>query len=68
LDLVAYLRFASVYRAFDSLADFEAEITALRAFGDEPGPARTEPTGLDPAPAHHPAAPGDDLVGAGSGP
>jgi len=30
LDEVAYLRFASVYRAFDSLADFEAEITALR--------------------------------------
>lgn len=31
LDEVAYLRFASVYRGFDSLADFEAEITALRA-------------------------------------
>jgi transcriptional repressor NrdR len=30
LDLVAYLRFASVYRAFESLDDFEAEITALR--------------------------------------
>ncbi|MBS2965996.1 transcriptional regulator NrdR [Actinocrinis puniceicyclus] len=30
LDLVAYLRFASVYRAFDSLEDFEAEIAALR--------------------------------------
>jgi len=30
LDEVAYLRFASVYRDFDSLADFEAEITALR--------------------------------------
>ena len=30
LDEVAYLRFASVYRAFESLADFEAEITALR--------------------------------------
>ncbi len=33
LDVVAYLRFASVYRAFESLADFEAEITALRAGG-----------------------------------
>jgi len=33
LDVVAYLRFASVYRAFESLADFEAEITALRASG-----------------------------------
>ncbi len=30
LDEVAYLRFASVYRGFDSLADFEAEIAALR--------------------------------------
>jgi hypothetical protein len=27
LDVVAYLRFASVYRAFESLADFEAEDT-----------------------------------------
>lgn len=31
LDEVAYLRFASVYRGFESLADFEAEIAALRA-------------------------------------
>ena len=31
LDEVAYLRFASVYRSFDSLSDFEAEISALRA-------------------------------------
>lgn len=31
LDEVAYLRFASVYRDFDSLADFEAEIATLRA-------------------------------------
>lgn len=30
LDEVAYLRFASVYRSFDSIADFEAEIAALR--------------------------------------
>lgn len=35
LDLVAYLRFASVYRAFESLADFEAEIAALRGPGAE---------------------------------
>ncbi len=42
LDVVAYLRFASVYRAFESLADFEAEITALRASqrsGHDPGPS-----------------------------
>ena len=31
LDEVAYLRFASVYRSFKSLADFEREIAALRA-------------------------------------
>ena len=31
LDEVAYLRFASVYRSFDSLGDFEREIETLRA-------------------------------------
>jgi transcriptional repressor NrdR len=31
LDEVAYLRFASVYRAFTSVEDFEQEITELRA-------------------------------------
>ncbi len=30
LDEIAYLRFASVYRGFTSLEDFEAAITALR--------------------------------------
>ena len=30
LDVVAYLRFASVYRGFDSLSDFESEIESLR--------------------------------------
>ena len=30
LDEVAYLRFASVYQAFDSLEDFESAITQLR--------------------------------------
>lgn len=30
LDPVAYMRFASVYRDFQSLTDFETEITALR--------------------------------------
>ena len=37
LDEVAYLRFASVYRGFESLADFEAEISALRAARQESG-------------------------------
>lgn len=31
LDEVAYLRFASVYRSFTSAADFEREITEMRA-------------------------------------
>ncbi len=35
LDEVAYLRFASVYRGFTSVEDFEAAIAALRA--DQPG-------------------------------
>jgi transcriptional repressor NrdR len=34
LDEVAYLRFASVYRAFESAADFETEIAMLRAESD----------------------------------
>ena len=31
LDEIAYLRFASVYRSFESLEDFEGEIAVLRA-------------------------------------
>lgn len=34
LDEVAYLRFASVYRGFDSLEDFDAEISLLRTARD----------------------------------
>lgn len=37
LDEVAYLRFASVYRAFESCEDFEAEIAMLR-LNREPAP------------------------------
>ncbi len=36
LDEVAYLRFASVYRSFDSLQDFEREIASLRAASNRP--------------------------------
>jgi transcriptional repressor NrdR len=42
LDEVAYLRFASVYRSFNTLEDFEAEIALLRAEGP--------PTAVEPAP------------------
>lgn len=41
LDEIAYLRFASVYRSFESLEDFEAEIALLRAEGE---PIAKEPT------------------------
>src|SRR3954447_21293349 len=37
LDQVAYLRFASVYKAFDSLDQFEKEIAALREVTAERG-------------------------------
>lgn len=47
LDEVAYLRFASVYQAFESLEDFESAITVLRA--------EHEPIGVEPA---GPTAPG----------
>jgi transcriptional repressor NrdR len=38
LDEVAYLRFASVYRQFESAEDFEAEIAILRAERALPAP------------------------------
>jgi transcriptional repressor NrdR len=41
LDEVAYLRFASVYRSFTSVADFEKEIAELKA--RQPAPAATAP-------------------------
>ena len=40
LDQIAYLRFASVYRQFRSVEDFEAEIALLRI--------EQEPTGIEP--------------------
>ncbi|MEP7193672.1 MAG: transcriptional regulator NrdR [Actinomycetota bacterium] len=49
LDEIAYLRFASVYQAFESLEDFESAITLLRA--------EREPTGQEPDPAERMAPP-----------
>jgi transcriptional repressor NrdR len=43
LDEVAFLRFASVYRGFESLDDFEAEIALLRAENS----LRSEPSSAD---------------------
>lgn len=42
LDEVAYLRFASVYQAFDGLADFERAIENLREGSDRPAAAMTQ--------------------------
>lgn len=45
LDVVAYLRFASVYQSFDSLEDFEAAIDRLRVeaeAGKNQGPSGTQ--------------------------
>ncbi len=70
LDEVAYLRFASVYRGFESLSDFEQEIAALRAAhldgwhpGDvgllaeeaEPRPEGERGTGTAPSAGHRAA-------------
>jgi transcriptional repressor NrdR len=49
LDEVAYLRFASVYRAFTSLEDFEKEIFELRE--------RHLPDGTPPLPGLQPGSP-----------
>ena len=49
LDEIAYLRFASVYRSFESLADFEAEIALLRSEAELAGhPDLIDPTDIDP--------------------
>ena len=47
LDEVAYLRFASVYRSFESADDFEAEIATLRLARDLAGET---PPGAVPTP------------------
>jgi transcriptional repressor NrdR len=43
LDEVAYLRFASVYRSFTSVADFEREIAELKARQSASSPGETGP-------------------------
>ena len=53
LDEVAYLRFASVYRSFACIEDFEAEIEALRRHGEPVAPEQGRPTA--PADAAVPA-------------
>jgi transcriptional repressor NrdR len=68
LDEVAYLRFASVYRGFESLTDFEEEIAALRSergqawCRDHGAPGQEPVTKAEPAvkgePAGRPGTPG----------
>jgi transcriptional repressor NrdR len=57
LDEVAYMRFASVYRSFSSIEDFEKEIADLRAAGPEPDDAQL--TGAQLTDAHATARPAD---------
>lgn len=62
LDLVAYLRFASVYKAFESLEDFEAAIAELReahppAAASEPGEGGRSAEGAAGEPGEESAAP-----------
>ena len=51
LDEVAFLRFASVYKSFDTLDDFEREIASLRTSRDTPNPADTPEAGATEATA-----------------
>lgn len=55
LDEVAYLRFASVYQAFDSLDDFEAAITVLRAEHEAARAGTTDDAGSGSSAAPEPA-------------
>ena len=58
LDEVAYMRFASVYRGFESLADFSAAIEELRAYRELAATADAYADGVDRfAGAHDPAPP-----------
>src|SRR6266704_2801138 len=46
LDEVAYLRFASVYRSFESLSDFEREIATLREGRGSPEAPPAQPAAV----------------------
>ncbi|WP_369199357.1 transcriptional regulator NrdR [Streptomyces sp. PU-14G] len=66
LDLVAYLRFASVYKAFESLEDFEAAIVDLReAHPSAPVPGSRSNDG--PPADHGEQAEGADGAGGAGG-
>lgn len=67
LDLVAYLRFASVYRAFDSLEDFDDAITQLRTADRPPADGGGPDVQDGQAPSPAPGDPGAPGPGRGSG-
>ncbi|GAA4215943.1 hypothetical protein GCM10022220_45330 [Actinocatenispora rupis] len=74
LDEVAYLRFASVYRSFDTLADFEREIATLRDArgggddqGDGGGGGSGERAGPEPDPGRQRVATARSGVGSADG-
>ena len=52
LDEVAYLRYASVYRNFASLEDFEGEIALLRALPSNASSNSTTPSSASKSPAN----------------
>lgn len=45
LDDVAYVRFASVYRSFQDISEFSAEVDRLKKAGGKPGDKLDEPKG-----------------------
>jgi transcriptional repressor NrdR len=68
LDEVAYLRFASVYRSFDSLDDFEREIAVLRsAVGDAPAGTDEEAGTAEGAGEDCPAIPDQTRIASAAG-
>ena len=63
LDEVAYLRFASVYRSFESVDDFAMEIRKLqseRGDADGPHPGPESPVESDPGDDAEPSEPAEE--------
>lgn len=68
LDLVAYLRFASVYKAFESLEDFESAIAELREAHSSTGEPVEDGKAAESGGNGEPAAAGGESGKRGSGP
>ena len=47
IDKVAYIRFASVYRQFDDIEEFQQELARLERAGAEPLPGEEPLPGID---------------------